>query len=87
MPACFVYVLESQVDGSLYVGITSRLARRIREHSGGHSVSTKAKRPWRLVYREDCADYGRARTREKFLKSGAGRQWLIDRLSRRSPPA
>ncbi len=76
MTTCFVYVLQSEVDGSLYVGISSRLQRRVREHNGGHCRSTLAKRPWRLVYKEQCATHAEARQREKSLKSGGGRRWL-----------
>jgi putative endonuclease len=77
----FVYVLRSDLDRTIYVGISSRLQRRIREHNAGHCVSTRAKRPWRLVYRERCCDHAGAREREVFLKSGVGRDWLRDNVS------
>ena len=79
---CFVYVLESAVDGTRYVGMTSRLARRLREHNTGACQSTNARRPWRLVYREKCVSHEAARQREKVLKSGVGRRWLDDRLTK-----
>ena len=77
---CYVYILRSDVDGSLYVGITSRLQCRLREHDAGISAATRAKRPWKLVHRESFADHAAARQREAWLKSGAGREWLRAKL-------
>ena len=71
--ACWVYVLRSRVNGRLYVGMTSRLRRRLAEHNNGHNRSTSAWRPWDLIRRESFADYAQARERERFLKSGQGR--------------
>ena len=81
MPRCFVYVLKSEADGTFYVGITSRLRRRIREHNLGYCRSTRARRPWRLLYKEECRDHVEAREREKQLRSGAGRRWLGEHCS------
>jgi putative endonuclease len=87
MARVFVYVLQSETDGSFYIGITSRLRRRLKEHNAGLSRATKSKRPWRLVYREEFANHEEARHREKQLKSGRGRRWLAEQLrtSRGSP--
>ena len=71
---CWVYVLQSEKHGGTYAGISSRLQRRLREHNCGHSRSTKAGRPWKLVFRERCEDHSAAR--ERFLKSGARRSFL-----------
>jgi putative endonuclease len=84
---CYVYALRSDVDGACYVGISSHLQRRIKEHNGGHSASTRAKRPWRLIYREECNDHASARKREVFLKSGRGHEWLLSQGDSRSRPA
>ncbi len=85
--SCFVYVPRSEVDGTRYVGITSRLGKRVREHNRGESRSTKARRPWKLIYKERCEDHADARRREVFLKSGAGHEWLDAHLEHRSRPA
>ena len=79
--ACWVYVLLGQ-DGHRYVGITARLAKRIRDHNAGRSPADAGRGPFRLVYKERCADHAEARQREKYLKSGVGRQWLTERLAR-----
>ena len=76
----FVYVLKSDLDGRLYKGYTSRLEERIIEHNSGKTSSTKGYRPWRLVYHEIFEDEKDALVREKFLKSGFGREFLKEKL-------
>ena len=77
--ACWVYVLRGG-NGRLYTGITARLRRRIREHDLGQTRGDAGKGPFELVYREKHADHGEARVRERFLKSGVGREWLRAKL-------
>lgn len=72
----YVYVLESQVDGRLYKGMTMRLGNRIKEHNLGKTKSTKGYLPWVLVHNEKFDTRIEARIREKFLKSGKGRDYL-----------
>jgi len=71
-----VYVIQSQVDKRLYVGLSKKVSRRLKEHNQGSVFSTKGWRPWVLVYYEDAEDRIRARKREKFLKSGCGKEFL-----------
>ena len=63
-----VYVLKSEFDGSYYIGSTSSLTNRIREHNFGNTGYTKYKRPWLLVFSETFNTRGEAVTREKYLK-------------------
>lgn len=72
----FVYVLRSEKDGRLYKGFSSNLEKRILEHNSGKTKSTKGYLPWRLVYSEKVENRIEARKREKFLKSGLGRDFL-----------
>jgi len=68
-----VYVLEGA--SRRYVGITKDLARRLREHrTTSHAGALIGE--FRLLHIETCSDYGAARLRERFLKSGQGREWL-----------
>ncbi len=82
-----VYVLQTAATGRRYVGITANLRRRMAEHNSGQCSSTRNDVPWRLIYREDCADHAQAREREKFLKSGQGREYLRKILARKLAPA
>ena len=72
----FVYVLKSEIDDRLYVGLTQNVEKRLKEHNRGKTRSTKGYRPWQLIYVEEYPDRPTARKREKYLKSGYGKQWL-----------
>ena len=72
----YVYVLRSLVDERLYVGITQDIAKRVKEHNSGRTKSTKGYRPWVKIHEESYSDRITARQREKYLKSGYGKQWL-----------
>lgn len=76
----YVYVLQSDKDSGLYIGFTSDLKRRFKEHQEGKSVSTKWRCPWRLIYYEAYLNKEDAEGRELFLKSGAGRSFLRKQL-------
>jgi putative endonuclease len=69
----FIYVLKSESTGSSYVGHTSNLEKRVVEHNDGKSLSTKGKRPGRLVYKEKYATRSEAASRERYFKSVKGR--------------
>ena len=69
----FVYILRCQRDGSLYVGHTNNLARRLDQHNNPAGKSYTAKRgPWTLVHQEQHPDRSSAMRREHFLKSPDG---------------
>lgn len=76
----YVYLLQSDLDQGLYIGFTAYLRRRLAEHQQGVSISTKSRRPWRLIYYEAYLQKLDAEGREKFLKSGAGRTFLKKQL-------
>ncbi len=70
-----VYVLESEA-GHRYTGYTPNLERRLEEHNSGTTHSTKHAKNWKVVYTEDYSTRGEAMKREKYLKTGAGRDFL-----------
>jgi putative endonuclease len=76
----FVYVLQSELDSGLYIGMTRNLRRRLEEHQRGESLSTKGRRPWKLIYYEAYLNDSDAEGREVFLKSGGGRRFLDKQL-------
>jgi len=75
------YVLQSvnNID-RLYKGYTADLSKRLKEHNNGLVQSTKANRPWRLIYYEACLNEQDARRREKYLKTTQGGRLLKRRL-------
>lgn len=64
----YIYLLKSQKDGNLYIGLTSDLRRRIKEHNGGMTRSIKNRRPFKLVYYEAYTAFEDAKMRESKLK-------------------
>lgn len=68
----YVYLLQSK--SRIYVGITTDLKRRIREHNSGQNVSTKAYLPWTLIFYEAYINRQDAHRRERYLKTTQGRQ-------------
>jgi putative endonuclease len=68
----FVYVLKSQIKEKYYVGYTSNLAQRLQQHNSGATISTKAFRPWIIVYTEILPDKKSAWLREHQIKRYKG---------------
>ena len=80
---CTVYVLRSLRNGRHYTGFTSRpIEKRLAEHNRGYPTGWSSRnRPFEVIHREmyDCEP--EARARERFLKSGRGRDWLRGRVA------
>lgn len=72
----FVYVIKSEVRNYIYVGLSNDLDRRFAEHDSGNNKTTKPYAPFKLIYTERCESRQIARDREKYLKSGIGREFL-----------
>jgi putative endonuclease len=75
--AVFVYVLQSLADSTFYTGMTESLDRRLEEHNSGKSKFTSGHMPWKLIYFEEVMDFIEGRKREKYLKSAAGRRFIL----------
>ncbi len=76
----YTYVLLSERDGRFYTGSTSDVRARFRDHNAGRVRSTAYRRPLKLIYYEACVHLADARRRERFLKTGKGKQYLYNRL-------
>jgi putative endonuclease len=76
----YVYVLQSESDAGLYIGFSTDLRRRLKEHRDGKSLATSHRGPWRLIYYEAYLEEADALGREKYLKSGGGRRFLKAQL-------
>lgn len=83
--AFFVYILTSKKNGTLYVGVTNDLARRISEHKAklvpGFTRQYDVDRP---VYFETYASIIEARAREHALKRWR-RAWKIALIEKLNP--
>ncbi len=77
-----VYVLRSKKNGKLYSGITEReIELRLQEHNSNGLKWTSGRGPFEIVYKETYTSEELARKRERFFKTGKGRQGLKNRLS------
>ncbi len=88
----YVYILQSLKDNKLYIGYSSNLKKRFVEHRRGIVSSTKNRRPIVLIYYEAYRSEKDARIREKFLKTGKGREFIkkniiYSRVSAQGGPA
>jgi len=71
----YVYILASRYRGTMYVGVTSDLSRRIEHHKGGYVRGfTRTYKVNRLVYAEPYSSILEARARERVLKRWR-REW------------
>ena len=81
----FVYILASRKHGTLYIGVTNDVARRVFEHRQGMGSKFTAKyRVHRLVYLEEYQDVERAIQREKTLKEWP-RVWKVRQIEQANP--
>ncbi len=65
----YVYVLESQISGRIYIGFSDDVKRRLNEHNEGRSKSTKNRGPWTLMGFIETKSRNEAMKLEKKLKS------------------
>lgn len=81
----FVYILASQKRGTLYVGVTSDISRRLSEHQAGKLPGFTARYAvYRLVHYEVFDDPLNAIEREKRLKKW-NREWKIRLIEETNP--
>ena len=72
----YVYAIQSLKDGRIYVGMNEDVDKRIFQHNSGHTFSTKGFCPWKLIYTETFPNRIEARKKEKYFKSGIGKEFL-----------
>lgn len=81
----FVYILASKCNGTLYIGVTSNLVKRVYEHKEGYVDSfTKKYDVKKLVYYEQFDNIIDAIYREKRLKTWQ-RKWKLDLINEFNP--
>ncbi len=78
----FVYILRSEKTKRHYVGFASDPLQRLGQHNSGITKSTKGRGPWAIVHQEQFATRSEAIRRERFLKTGQGREELKRLLTR-----
>jgi putative endonuclease len=76
-----VYVLRSGKTGRRYIGSCEDVAQRLRQHNSGASKATRHGIPWNLVHSETFPTRVQAVRKERYFKTGRGRDEL-DKLVR-----
>ena len=71
-----VYAILSIPSNEIYVGMALSAEKRLKEHNNGKNRFSKGLRPWKIIHIEYFADWKSARVREKYLKSGVGKEFL-----------
>jgi putative endonuclease len=74
-----VYVIYNNQAAKMYVGQTSDLVKRLKEHNEhkfSHSYTARFSGEWKLIYKEEFSTRKEALSREKQLKSYKGREFL-----------
>ncbi len=85
MKQYYVYILASKKNGTLYIGVTNNLVRRVHEHKEGVNEGfTKRYNVKMLVYHEVIYNINEAIKREKVLKKW-NRQWKIHLIEKTNP--
>jgi putative endonuclease len=81
----WVYILASRIGGTIYIGVTNDLIRRVYEHKNGLAEGfTRKYEVHRLVYFEQHSDIEAAIRREKRLKK-CNRRWKIQLIEEANP--
>ena len=85
MKLAYVYILASKKNGTLYVGVTSNLVKRIHEHETNVVAGfTQKYKVHDLVYFEETQDVISAITREKQIKKW-NRKWKLALIEKGNP--
>jgi putative endonuclease len=81
----YVYILANKQNGTLYIGVTSNLVKRVHEHREGMVDGfTKEYGVKMLVYYEQTNDVQSAIQREKRLKKWS-REWKLELIEKNNP--
>lgn len=78
----YTYILQSKKNNSLYIGYTSDLRKRLKEHNSGNNKATKPFVPYKLIFYEAFLNRIDAKNREEYLKGGYGRKTIKVLLKR-----
>jgi putative endonuclease len=84
MPGAFVYILASKRNGTLYIGVTSNMLRRMEEHHEAPASFVRRYGVTRLVYFEEYPLYADAIRRETSLKRWK-RAWKLTLIEKHNP--
>ncbi|MEQ8359188.1 MAG: GIY-YIG nuclease family protein [Cytophagales bacterium] len=79
-PLYYVYFLSNQSGNFIYVGYSSNVHRRVKQHNAGKVISTKFHRPLTLKGYLAVETKKRALKLEHYFKGGSGKAFLRKRI-------
>ena len=77
----YSYVLRSLKNGILYKGSTENIEKRLQSHNEGLVNFTSKHLPWEIVIQEEFTTRAQAMNRERWYKTGVGRDWIKNQLN------
>lgn len=85
MKIYFVYIIASNKNGTLYIGVSNNLSKRVWEHKNSVVPGFTSKyNVNKLIYYESYTQIESAINREKVLKKW-NRQWKINLIEKENP--
>ncbi len=72
----YIYVLKSQKNNRYYTGSAQDVGARVAQHNAGKSPYDKLNKPFDILHQEAFSTRGEAVRRERYLKTGKGREEL-----------
>jgi len=77
----YTYILQStNTPSEKYVGFTTNLKQRLRDHNRGHSKHTAKFAPWEIIHVSAFVNQKTATNFEKYLKTASGKAFYRKRL-------
>ena len=72
-----IYAISSEIKNYIYVGMSEDVEKRVLRHNSGREKTTRPYKPFKLIFTECVsADRKEVRKREKYWKSGIGKEKL-----------
>jgi len=72
----FTYILQSEKDGSFYIGSSQDPYERLNKHNRKHGGYTAKKQPWKIVWLKAFITKNKALEMEKFIKMKKSRFYI-----------
>lgn len=74
----YVYILQSLLDGSYYIGYSHDPLSRLLKHNSSNTGYTSKKKPWKLVYVEEYNTKAEAISRESEIKRQKSKVYITN---------
>ncbi|MBI2051902.1 GIY-YIG nuclease family protein [Candidatus Roizmanbacteria bacterium] len=83
----YTYIIYNKLRNKIYTGFTANIVKRLQRHNSivpnkTTSFTSKNNGTWELIYFEKFSSRTKARKRERWLKSGIGREFVKENKNR-----